>query len=350
MTENTELRPLAAPRLPDRRMLLLFVFVGLALVFLLLNLAGFRETFARIRDAQPVFVWCILIAQALRYVGSTGSTLVLGKMFGIRLPFAPLYKTMLAGQALNRTFSVGGAAGMFVRYSFLTRQELHSGAVAALFVVEDVLGVATILLVFAIGVVAIVLMKALPQFAWLVVAGFLAGGMLSGLGALHLYRRRALVERLVHLLARAFNTIVGRVVGQDLYHRESIQLAVDEFYAGMTHARRDPPAVARAFLYNLLRLGFDAASLYFAFWAIGFPIAPGFLLVIFTTSSALSTLSGVPGELGVMETSLAVLSTSLGIAPATAISAIVLFRALSYWLPIPLGYLAFWDLQRRGFI
>jgi uncharacterized protein (TIRG00374 family) len=97
-------------------------------------------------------------------------------------------------------------------------------------------------------------------------------------------------------------------------------------------------------------LGLDAASLYFAFWAIGFPIAPAFLLVIFTSSSALSTLSGVPGELGVMETALAILSTSLGIPPPTAVSAILLFRALSYWLPIPIGYLTFWNLEQRGLI
>jgi uncharacterized membrane protein YbhN (UPF0104 family) len=32
------------------------------------------------------------------------------------------------------------------------------------------------------------------------------------------------------------------------------------------------------------------------------------------------------------------------------VSAILLFRALSYWLPIPIGYLAFWDLERRGLI
>lgn len=350
MTEKTELRPLAPPRVPDRKMLILFLLVGLALIFLLLNLAGFQKTWAMIRDARPVFVLSILLAQALRYLGSTGSTLVLARMFGTRLPFAPLYETMLAGQALNRTFSVGGAAGMFVRYSFLTRQQLHSGAVAALFVVEDVLGVVTISLVFAIGLAAVVMMDALPQFIWLVAPTFLGGAVLLTLGALQFYRRRAVVERLVHQLARAFNTVVGRLVGQNLYDRASIHRAMNEFYAGMTHARRDPPAVAGAFLYSLLRLGFDAASLYCAFWAIGFPIAPGFLLLIFTGSSALSTLSGVPGELGVMETSLAVLSTSLGIAPATAIGAIVLFRALSYWLPIPLGYLAFWHLQRRGFI
>ncbi len=257
---------------------------------------------------------------------------------------------MLTGQALNRTFSVGGAAGMFVRYSFLTRQGLHSGAVAALFVVEDVLGVVTIALVFAIGLVAVLATDALPQFAWVVVPGFIVGAVLATFAALALYRRRHFVEWIVHTLARVLGAAISRLIGKEIYDHAHVQLAVDEFYAGMTHARRDPRRVAGAFFNNLLRLSFDAASLYFAFWAIGFAIAPGILLVIFTSSSALSTLSGVPGELGVMEASLAVLSTSLGIAPATAVSAIVLFRALSYWLPIPLGYLTFWHLQRRGFI
>lgn len=350
MTEETRLRPLAAPRAHDRRLLLVFLLVGIAVVLLLLNLAGSQKTFALIRGAQPSFVAAVLIAQALRYAGSTGSTFVLAEIFGQRLPAFSLYETMLAGQALNRTFSVAGAAGMWARYSFLTRQALHSGAVAALFVVEDVLGAITILLVFAAGFVAVIATTVLPQFTWVILAGLaVALIMVCALGV-NLYRRRPFLERIVHAVARLFNSLLARVIGKEVYDPAHIQLALDDFYVGMAHARRDPPRVIGAFIFNLLRLGFDVASLYFAFWAIGFAIAPAFLLVIFTGSSALSTLSGVPGELGVMETTLAILSTSLGIPPPSAVSAILLFRALSYWLPIPVGYLAFWDLERRGLI
>jgi uncharacterized protein (TIRG00374 family) len=350
VTENTRARPLAAPRAHDRRLLLVFLLAGIALILLLLNLAGSQKTFTLIIGAQPAFVLAVLIAQVLRYAGSTGSTQTLAKTFGRRLPLFPLYETMLAGQALNRTFSVGGAAGMWARYSFLTRQGMHSGAVAALFVVEDLLGAAAIALVFTAGFAAVIATTALPQFSWLIVSGFVIALVLASLAGLNLYRRRALLERIVHAIARTFNTAMVRLIGKEIYDPAHIKLAIDEFYLGMTHARRDPLRVASAFLFNLLRLGFDAASLYFAFWAIGFSVAPAFLLVIFTSSSALSTLSGVPGELGVMETALAILSTSLGIPPPAAVSAIVLFRALSYWLPIPVGYLAFGDLERRGLI
>lgn len=350
MTEDTRLRPFVAPRAHDRRWLLALPLVGIAVILLLLNLAGSQKTFALIQGAQPAFVLAVLIGQVLRYAASAGSTQTLAKTFGQHLPSLPLYETMLAGQALNRTFSVGGAAGMWARYSFLTRQELHSGAVAALFVVEDVLGAVAISLVFTAGFIAVITTTTLPQFTWIILSGFAFALILIGLAGLNLYRRRALLQRIVHTIARTFNAVFARLIGKEVYDPAHIQLAIDDFYVGMAHARRDPFRLSGAFLFNLLRLGLDAASLYFAFWAIGFSIAPPFLLVIFTSSSALSTLSGVPGELGVMETALALLSTSVGIPPPTAVSAILLFRALSYWLPIPIGYLAFWNLERRGLI
>jgi uncharacterized protein (TIRG00374 family) len=186
--------------------------------------------------------------------------------------------------------------------------------------------------------------------AWLIIAGFVVGGAVLVFGVLALYRHRWLLKRIVHPLARVLGGLIGRIVGKEIYRYDHVELAIDDFYSGIAHVEHDPGRVLWAFVFCLLRLGFDAASLFFAFWAIGFDIAPGLLLVIFTTSNALSTLSGIPGELGVMEGSLAMLSTSLGIAGPVAVGAIVLFRALSYWLPLPLGYLAFWHLQRKGFI
>ncbi len=350
MAEESRFRTLPVARTQNRRLFVLFILVGIGVVVLLANLAGSSKTLALIASAQPVFVLCILGSQALRYVGSTGSTFVLAEIFGQRVPFEPLYETMMAGQALNRTFSVGGAAGMWARYSFMTRQGMHSGPFAALLVVEDIIGAVAIFLVFCTGLVAVVATAALPDLAWLVMLGFSIGIVILGLGALYLYHHRPIVEWLVHTLARGIGAIIARLIGKEVYQREHMDKIIDEFYRAVVLARRDKPRLVIAFFFNVLRLAFDAASLYFAFWAVGWAISPGICLVIFTSSSALSTLSAAPGELAVMETSLAVLSTSLGIAPPVAVSSILLFRALSYWLPIPVGYLAFWHLERKGLI
>jgi uncharacterized protein (TIRG00374 family) len=326
------------------------MLVGFALSVLLINVAGSQATFTSIKNAQPGFVLLILLAQALRYVGSSGSTFVLAEIFGQRLPFWPLYETMMAGQALNRTFSAGGAAGVWARYSFMTRQGMHSGRFVALLAVEDLIGAVAIFLIFVTGLAGAVAAAALPELGWLILLAFSSGIIVLGAGSLYLYRRRLLVERAAHRAARAFSAVLGRIIGKEVYQRDHVDLAIAEFYAAMSRARTDPPRLAGSFLFNLWRLAFDAASLYLAFWAIGFPISPGIALVLFTTSSVLSTLSAAPGEFGVMETSLAILSTALGIPPPSAVGAIVLFRALSYWLPIPVGYAMFGHLEKRGLI
>ncbi|MGB8647167.1 MAG: lysylphosphatidylglycerol synthase transmembrane domain-containing protein [Anaerolineae bacterium] len=348
MAEETRLhlKPAARPR--DRRMFILFILVGIAFIVLLVNLAGSRKTWELVAGAHPLFVGCILVLQAFRYVSSAGSTAVLAGIFKSRVPFFSLYETMVAGQALNRTFSAGGAAGMWARYSFMTRQGMHSGPFAALLVVEDLIGAFAIFIVFCIGLAAFVATSTLPDVAWLVLAGFGVGIVVLGVGVVSLYRHRPLVEWLVHTITRTAGAILARIIGKEVYRRERMEQIVDEFYIAVSQARTDPPRLLAAFLFNILRLALDAASLYFAFWAVGFAISPGICLVIFTSSSAVSTLSAAPGELAVMETSLAVLATSLGIANDVAISAILLFRALSYWLPIPVGYLALWHLERKG--
>lgn len=350
MAEESRTRTLTPARPRDRRLVALFVLAGLAFVVLLLNLAGSKRTFELIAGAQPLYVACILGLQALRYAASAGSTYMLAEILGKRLPLLPLYETMLAGQALNRSFSVGGAAGMWARYSFITRQGMHSGPFAALLVVEDLIGAVAVVVVFVAGLAGVIATTTLPDIAWLVTLGFGAGILLVGAGALYLYRRRPLLTWIVHAAARAFSAILARIIGKQVYTHEQMEAIIDEFYKAVTLTRHDPPRLGISFLFNVLRLALDAASLYYAFWAVGFAISPGVCLVIFTGSSALSTLSAAPGELVVMETSLAMLSTGLGIAPPVAVSATLLFRVLSYWLPIPFGYLAFWRLERRGLV
>ena len=57
-----------------------------------------------------------------------------------------------------------------------------------------------------------------------------------------------------------------------------------------------------------------------------------------------------PGGLGAVEAALAAGLTATGMAAATAVSAVLLFRLLTFWLPVPVGWAAFNFLERRGAI
>jgi uncharacterized protein (TIRG00374 family) len=63
---------------------------------------------------------------------------------------------------------------------------------------------------------------------------------------------------------------------------------------------------------------------------------------------ALGSAAPTPGGLGAVEAVLAAgLTAATGIDPATSVSAVLLFRLLTFWLPVLPGWLAFSYMQRR---
>ena len=70
--------------------------------------------------------------------------------------------------------------------------------------------------------------------------------------------------------------------------------------------------------------------------------------MVYLTGAALGSVVPTPGGLGAVEAALAAGLTATGMAAATAVSAVLLFRLLTFWLPVPVGWAAFNYLQRRG--
>jgi uncharacterized membrane protein YbhN (UPF0104 family) len=81
--------------------------------------------------------------------------------------------------------------------------------------------------------------------------------------------------------------------------------------------------------------------------AFGGSLALTSAAVVYLTGSALGSLVPTPGGLGAVEAALAAGLTATGMAAATAVSAVLLFRLLTFWLPVPAGWGAFTYLRRR---
>ena len=81
--------------------------------------------------------------------------------------------------------------------------------------------------------------------------------------------------------------------------------------------------------------------------AFGGSLAITSAAVVYLTGSALGSVVPTPGGLGAVEAALAAGLTATGMAAATAVSAVLLFRLLTFWLPVPAGWAAFTYLRRR---
>ncbi|HEY2506751.1 MAG TPA: lysylphosphatidylglycerol synthase transmembrane domain-containing protein [Streptosporangiaceae bacterium] len=72
------------------------------------------------------------------------------------------------------------------------------------------------------------------------------------------------------------------------------------------------------------------------------------IAVVYLTGSAIGSLVPTPGGLGAVEAAMSAAMTAIAHVPgATALTAVLLFRLLTFWLPIPIGWLALSYLQRK---
>ena len=75
------------------------------------------------------------------------------------------------------------------------------------------------------------------------------------------------------------------------------------------------------------------------------PIAS--IAVVYLTGSAIGSILPTPGGLGGVEAALTAGLTAAGLPGAVAVSAVLLFRLLTFWLPVPFGWAAMTYLERE---
>ena len=74
------------------------------------------------------------------------------------------------------------------------------------------------------------------------------------------------------------------------------------------------------------------------------------IAVVYLTGSALGSIIPTPGGIGAVEAALTAGLVATGLHGTEAASAVLLFRLLTFWLPVPFGYAALNYLERKDAI
>lgn len=130
---------------------------------------------------------------------------------------------------------------------------------------------------------------------------------------------------------------VMRLMGRATISTEDLETRVSDFYNGTSRLKNISPL----FLLGASagRVSLDILSLWACFAAFRYVIAPGILLAGYGLVLIFSGLAALPGGLGLVDASLAVIFAQLGAPGAVAVAS-----ALSYRL------IAFWFLRFAGFV
>ncbi len=262
-----------------------------------------------------------IAALALSAATYVGATVELSGFVAERLPF---FRTLLAQVAgsfvtLVTPAAVGGAT-LNIRY--LQRRKIPAAVAAASVGVSQVVA-------FVLHVLLIVVFAAIaggsakepiqpPQWAWFVLAGLVA----IALAVLAIPAgRRVLRAR----LSPTLDQVLPRLL-------EVAQ-----------HPRKLARGIGGALLLSLCYILCLAACV--AAFGRSVPFAK--IGVVYLTGSAIGSIVPTPGGLGAVEAALTAGLTAAGVHGAVAVSAVLLFRLLTFWLPVPFGWGALSYLERK---
>ncbi len=280
-----------------------------------------RVSFGRVLQESD-WNW-VLIGVALSVVTYVGATWSLSGFVLERLSFIRTFLAQLAGTfvTLVTPAAVGGVA---LNLRYLNKAKVAAADAAASVGVSQVFAFAlhiTLLIIFATITGASTSRTSFHPPAWAYIALGVLGAAILVVLAFPAGRR--LVRSRV---APALGQVIPRLL--DVAQRPG-KLA--EGIGG---------ALLLTFAYILC---LDASVRAVGSHAQFFPLA-----VVYLTGSALGSLVPTPGGIGAVELALSGgLSTIAHVPLAYATSAVLLFRLLTFWLPIPIGWVAMNYLQRK---
>ncbi|MFE9252997.1 lysylphosphatidylglycerol synthase domain-containing protein [Streptomyces sp. NPDC007088] len=313
---RAEAEPVRLERLRPRT--LFSVVAGAFAVYLLCTQLTVRPSDIVAR-AAPGWALAALAAAALSHVAAAMS---LTGFVPEKLRFGRSVAAQLAGSfvKLVAPAAVGGVA---LNTRFLQRSGLRPVQAAASVGASQLVGLGChILLLAGFGYVAGNERTQDLTPSRSVIAGLLTGAVLVlAIGSVGPVRRR-----LLSLLRPLLTGVVPRML--DLVQR--------------------PGKLATGFGGTILLTLCNVACLTLSVRAFGGQVSFAVAAVVFLAGNAVGSAAPIPGGIGTIEVALAAgLRAAAGLDYTTAYLAVLLFRLLTFWLPVLPGWLAFTVLQRK---
>ena len=309
-------------RVRPRTLLAIAALAG-AFYFLLPQIADVSSSWHALQHVNWAWLPVIIGLSALTYVASAMA--LAGAVPG-HVPFGPAVLTQGASSFINRV-SPANVGGMALNARFLQKS-----------------GTSTPASVAAVGVNA--LAGAVMHVALIVVFFALAGHDLTK--AFKLPSGSKILLALAVIIA-VTGVVLATRPGRRWTRRQLIPGARSAA-GSLRQAAASPVKLGLLFggsaLITLAYIGGLAASVQ------AFGGGPGLIVLgaVYLAAAALAAAAPTPGGLGAIEAALVAGLTGVGMQPGPAVSAVLLYRLATYWLPVLPGWLCWRSLQHRGYV
>jgi len=310
-------------RVRPRNLLTIAALVGVYYI-LLPQLAKVGNPLPVLESAQWAWVLVAIGFSVLTYLASA-----IGLLGGVsvRVPFWPTFMTQGASSYINRV-SPANVGGMALNVRFLQKAG-----------VEPTAGVA------AVGVNS--LAGALVHLVLLVI--FFAWAGSSGAGKAFKLPYSSILLAVLATVAAVIGIVIATRQGRNFAARKVLP-PLRSSLASLGRVARSPVRLTMLFggsaLVTLAYVGALVASVE----AFGGGASIAKIGAVYMAASVVATATPTPGGVGGFEAAAIAGLTGVGISSGAAVSAVVVSRLATYWLPVPPGWVCWRALQRLGYV
>ena len=310
-------------RVRPRNLLTIAALVGVYYI-LLPQLAKVGNPLPVLESAQWAWVLVAIAFSALTYLASA-----IGLLGGVsvRVPFWPTVLTQGASSYVNRV-SPANVGGMALNVRFLQKAGVEPTAGVAAVGVNSLAGALVHLVLLVIF------------FAW--------AGQSGASKAFKLPSSSTLLAVLAG---------VGAVIGIVIATRQGRNFAARKVLPPLRSSLASLGRVARSPVRLTLLFGGSAlvtlayvGALVASVEAFGGGASIAKIGAVYMAAAVVATATPTPGGVGGFEAAAIAGLTGIGISSGAAVSAVVISRLATYWLPVPPGWLCWRLLQRLGYV
>jgi uncharacterized protein (TIRG00374 family) len=320
-----------APLLHIGRLLIIALIVEYLVVP---QLAGTRDALRTLTDVNPLLLLLGVVLEGLAitaYAMLTRAVLPPESEPGL----FKLLRIQLTTLSVSHCVPGGSAAGSTLGYRLLTAAGVRRSDVGFALATQS-LGSAVVLnLIFWVAlVVSIPVWGISPLYLTAAIVGAVLVGAFISL-VLLFSRGEELAEAILRRVTRRLP-----FVDEDAIH--SLFVRLSDRLRTLGH---QPKVLAEAVGWAAANWLLDAASLFVFVGAFGHWVNPDGLLVAYGLANILAAIPLTPGGLGVVEATLTTALVGFDTTRAVAIVGVVAYRLVNFWMPIPLGGIAYLSLQ-----
>jgi uncharacterized protein (TIRG00374 family) len=327
-------RRVPSPRRAVRRFVALLAFLLVVEYLVIPQLAGARKALSTLASVNLALLVAAVLAEA-------GAVLSYAQLARSVLPeeSAPsllrMTQIQLATLAVSHLVPGGAAAGSGLGLKLLGDEGV-SGEDAGFGITVQSLGSAVVLNVM----LWVALVASIPLHGYNPVYATAAGVGVVLLGGFFL-----LVIGLTRGEERAARLLRAVARKTPFLNEERVHRAVHRVAERLRAMLSDRSVLLRAIGWAAANWLFDAACLWIFLAAFGAVVDPVSLLVSYGLANVLAAIPITPGGLGVVEAVLTASLIGFGVPRAVALVGVIAYRLVNFWLPIPIGALAYGSLR-----